>query len=245
MIIYFSGTGNSLYVAKKLLDKDEKLVALSDLMSRQEFKIKLAQGEKLGFVFPVYFYTLPSIVREFIEKLEVENASYMYSVITCGGGTGQASAVLNKILQQNGMTLSYFRELLMPDNSMLFYQIPGVEKSKPILEGANKEIEAIKNDIALNKITAIKKNMLMSNILGVGYKLCSKTNKFYAEDKCIGCGLCEQNCPEQVIKLEDNKPVWTKKNCSKCSACINRCPVQAIQYGKHTIKRNRYVNPFV
>ncbi|MGI5933052.1 MAG: 4Fe-4S dicluster domain-containing protein, partial [Eubacterium sp.] len=32
-------------------------------------------------------------------------------------------------------------------------------------------------------------------------------------------------------------------HCTKCSACINRCPVQAIQYGKRTKKRPRYVHP--
>ena len=245
MIIYFSGTGNSLYAAQKLLKEKEQLVSISELMKNHEYTIELAKDEELGFVFPVYFYTLPFIVRDFVEKVEVKNASYVYSVITCGGGTGQASAVLNKLLKTKGIQLAYFKELLMPDNSMLFYQIPGVEKAESVLARANKELENIRDDISSHKSTDMKTNTVISEIMGWGYNLCSKTSKFYSNDKCTGCGLCERNCPEQVIKMVENRPVWEKESCGKCSSCINRCPVQAIQYGKGTVRRNRYVNPYV
>ena len=72
MIIYFSGTGNSLYVAKKLLSESERLVSIADCMKQNDFSIELEKDEKLGFVFPVYFYTVPSIVREFIEKVKIQ-----------------------------------------------------------------------------------------------------------------------------------------------------------------------------
>ena len=95
------------------------------------------------------------------------------------------------------------------------------------------------------KTTSIGNNTVISTLVGAGYNFCASTKKFYAEDTCIGCGLCERNCPQQVIKLENKKPVWTKEKCCKCSACINRGPVKAIQYGNSTKKRNRYVNPLV
>jgi NAD-dependent dihydropyrimidine dehydrogenase PreA subunit/flavodoxin len=245
MIIYFSGTGNSQYVAQNLLDEGERLVSMAELIKRNDYIVDLKKDEKLGLVFPVYFYTVPSIVRDFLEIAEISNAGYVYSVITCGGGTAQASVVLKKILEKKGIKLSYFRELLMPDNSMLFYQIPDVEASKGRLDAAQRQILGIKNDLKVLKTTPIGDNDLISNLIGMGYKFCSGTKKFYAEDTCIGCGLCERNCPQQVIKLENGKPVWTKANCCKCSACINRCPVKAIQYGSSTKKRNRYVNPLI
>ena len=243
MILYFTGTGNSLYVAKKLLADGERLVSIADLMKKGEYTIELSEDEKLGIVFPVYFYTLPTIVREFLEKAEIRNAGYVYSVITCGGGTGQASAVLKKVLANKGITLTYFKELLMPDNGMLFYQIPGTEKAEERLTPADAVISRIREDIGNREASKIGSGTVISDLMGAGYKLCSGTKKFYAEDTCTGCGLCERNCPQQVIKLVDNKPVWAKENCCKCSSCINRCPVKAIQYGKGTKKRNRYVNP--
>ena len=245
MIIYFSGTGNSLYAAKNLLDGDEKLISMAELMNNGDYAIELDDNERLGFVFPVYFYTVPSIVKEFLDKVEIKNAGYVFSVITCGGGTAQASVVLKKILGRKGIKLSYFRELVMPDNSMLFYQIPGTEMAKGRLDIAKKEIEGIRNDLRERKTTLIGNQAPLSNLLGAGFKLFSGTKKFYAEDSCISCGLCERNCPQQVIKLEKGRPIWTKANCCKCSACINRCPVKAIQYGNKTKNRKRYVNPLV
>lgn len=255
MILYFSGTGNSLYVAKQLLAEGEALVSIAELMQKKEFKIELGDDEKLGIVFPVYFYTLPSIVEEFLSQAEIENAGYVYSVITCGGGTGQASAVLKKLLQSKGITLAYFKELLMPDNSMLFYQIPGTAKADGRLQAAVPVIDEVKAAIAEKETSRIKSSTVLSSIVGAGYKLCSSTKKFHAEDSCTGCGLCERNCPQQVIKMVETpgpdgqsssrKPSWQKETCCKCSSCINRCPAQAIQYGKVTKKRNRYVNPLV
>ena len=243
MILYFSGTGNSLFAAKMLLKEGESLVSIADLMKQGNITVQLKEGEKLGFVFPVYFYTVPAIIREFLERAEIINAGYVYSVITCGGGTAQASAVLKKLLAAKGIKLSYFKEVLMPDNSMLFYQIPGTEKAGERLDKAKELLAVVKEDIKNEKTSEIGKATVISDLVGLGYKLCKGTDKFYAEDTCIGCGLCERNCPQQVIKLENGKPVWTKAECCKCSSCINRCPVKAIQYGKGTKKRNRYVNP--
>ena len=245
MIIYFSGTGNSLYAAEYLLEENERLVSLAELIRQQNYTIGLENGERLGLVFPVYFYTVPSIVREFLEKAEIRNAGYVFGIMTCGGGTAQASAVLKKILAKKDITLSYFKELLMPDNSMLFYQIPGPEKAEGRIRDAANVLEGIKKDIGDKKTTAIGNNTLISSLMGLGYDLCSGTEKFYAGESCIGCGQCERNCPMQIIRMQDKKPVWTLKKCCKCSACINRCPVKAIQYGKATKKRNRYVNPMV
>lgn len=245
MIFYFTGTGNSEFAAKGLLAEGEMLINMAEAFKKNEFSYKLSDGEALGLVFPVYFYTVPTFVESFIEKLEIEGASYVYSIITCGGSISQAGGVLKSLLSKKGLDLAYVKELLMPDNSMLFYQIPEVEKGKARISAAKLKLEAIKKDIESRKEIAIGDSKLISKVLGKAYERCQKTEKFWVEDTCIHCGLCEKNCPESVIKLVDGYPIWEKDRCCKCSACINRCPAKAIQYGKNTAKRNRYVCPEV
>lgn len=245
MIFYFSGTGNSYYAAKRLLAENEVLINMAEAVKQEKYEYSLNKDEKLGFVFPVYFYTLPSFVSAFIDRLDIENASYVYAVITCGGGIAQAGSVLKKKLKGKGMELSFVSELLMPDNSMLFYQIPPKEAAKERISRAEDKLKTVKKSIDEHKRMQISENTIISDLIGKMYEMSMKTGKFTVETaKCISCGLCEKNCPEEAIKIRDGHPVWIKDKCCKCSSCINRCPKEAIQFGKRTDKRNRYVNEF-
>ncbi|MCF0105694.1 MAG: 4Fe-4S binding protein, partial [Holdemanella sp.] len=221
----------------------EMIITIRILELNKEYVYDVTDYENIGFIFPVYFYSVPAIVKEFIQELTINNANYVYAIITCGGGIMQAGSQLKKLLQKREIKLNYVTPLLMPDNSMLFYQIPPMNETYNRLKDAKKELQKIKTDIYQNKSMNISNVTIISDLVGCGYTLCNKTSKFYANDACIHCGICERNCPQDVIKLMDGKPTWVKNTCSKCSACINRCPVQAIQYGKGTIKRNRYVHP--
>lgn len=245
MIFYFTGTGNSKFLAKELLEEGERIISMAEANQKGEFQYQVENGEKVGFVFPTYFYTVPFFVSDFVKKLQLTNVDYIYAVISCGGNIGQSDAVLKKVIEQKGWKLHYAESLVMPDNSMLFYQIPKQEENEKKLDQASDKIRSIKDNIAARKECKIGDHTWQSSIVSFAYKKWMKTKKFYVEDQCISCGLCERNCPENVIRLIDQKPVWEKESCCKCSGCINRCPVQAIQYGKVTKKRNRYSNPRV
>ena len=244
MIFYFSGTGNSLYAAKHLIGEGERLIDIAKAKKAGRFSYSVSNGESVSFVFPVYFYTLSDIVMDFVKAIDLKGVEYVYAVITCGGGIGAAGSLFSKELAKKGIKLSRVFQLVMPDNSMLFYNIPPQEQANEFLKTRGTELDRIAKTIKSkeNKAIPVKPYGGMMRAL---YHAMNSTKGFHATDKCISCGLCERNCPDDAIKMENEKPVWVKKKCLRCSSCICRCPVQAIEYGKATEKRNRYKNPYV
>lgn len=48
------------------------------------------------------------------------------------------------------------------------------------------------------------------------------------EKKCIGCGACVSQCPNEAIEMKGGKAVIDSGKCKKTGNCISVCPVQAI-----------------
>ncbi len=243
MIFYFTGTGNSLFAAKMLAHDGEEVISMIDAVRGKAFHYTLKEGEKLGFVFPVYFYTVSDPVLELVRNLTVENAGFVYAVIPCGASIGAAGGFLKSELKNRGLELQRVDALVVPDGALIFYDIDSPENMRKTLEAATKELASIKQAIDRREGNVIKGSPTLGKLGLAAYHACMGTKPFHADEKCVGCGKCASICPAGAISMVDGRPAWTKKKCLKCCGCINRCPVKAIQYGKKTIHRGRYVNP--
>ena len=237
MVYYFSATGNSKHAAEVIAEKTGDSAV--DIVEVLKNGIPENNSDKTGFVFPVYFWGLPEIIKRFALKIKNSLDGYVYCIITCGANTGSADKMLEKAL---GRKLDYSFSLKMPDNYVVMYDPCKKEKAKKYLRHADKELETICADISggVFKKGGASGGELNSIIVSKLYDPFRKTKKFFADDNCISCGLCEKICPDSVIVIENGKPKWVKSKCQHCTACINRCPAKAIQYGKKTAERGRY-----
>jgi len=244
MIFYFSGTGNSKYIAKKLAEStNSKLIDMS-IDRNMEHEYHLDNNESVGFVFPVYYYTLNNVILDFVKNLKLTGNGYTYAIVTCGGSIGGTGGYLKSELGKRNINLDNVYPLVMPDNAVFYYNVINKGEAINLLKKSDIEFEKIFNKIINNEIKHIS-SIGISKIFRPIYFAMSGTKKFKVTDKCIGCGKCDKNCPAKAIEMKNGIPVWSKSHCDMCSACINRCPVEAIQYGKGTTKRNRYENPYV
>lgn len=136
----------------------------------------------------------------------------------------------------------------MPENYIMVFDIDNEEEINLFLDESEKEIRKVVSNIKSNKegYFAYLSNLApFTFIANRIYNIVRNTKKFEVSENCNNCGLCENICPSNAIKIKNGKPVWIKNKCSHCSGCINRCPKKAIDYGNKTKKRRRYLNPNV
>jgi ferredoxin len=205
-----------------------------------------AAGGPVGIVWPVYWFGLPTAVRDFISRIKINNAGKMFSVLTYGLQQGNASGMLRKEFAKAGIDVTHLFEVMMPDNYVLMYDVPGEEERVRQLKDADGYIrripELLESGTYEEKVSV--KKAVMTAALHPFYRYGRNTRRFGTEGECTGCSVCERACPIGAIRVTDKGPEWTVKKCIRCLACLHRCPSRVIQMGRSR-KYGRYLNPNV
>lgn len=249
-LYYFTGTGNSLKVARDLSEKlkDCELIPIAKVWQEENL---VSTSDKVGFVFPLYYYGLPKIIYDFVHKINLDKTNYVFAVITMGGEwEGVSLKQLEKILRTKSKTLSAGFLVTMPNNFIIDQDIYPEDQEKEILDKAMIEIEKISVSIKKNvknldiDIDQKKGRSIERTNIIFHKKVYESDEFFFVDENCNNCGTCEKVCPVNNIILVEGKPQWQHK-CQQCLACINFCPEKSIQYGERTLGRGRYHHPEV
>ncbi len=225
-ILYFTGTGNCLSVAKRF---DAELLSVPQMIKNNIYEI---EDEVVGIVYPVYAISIPGIVRKYLLQCKIK-ANYVFVIATYGCVDCGSLHEMKKLLEANGNKADYYTSLLMIDNYLPFFDIVtqlAKLKEKNIENNLNKIVEEI------NARTTKEENCRWFNNLvsSIGHKVVKQIEKytpkmFYVNDECVFCGVCKKVCPVSNITQDGtNKPVFAN-NCESCLACIHNCPKNAIQ----------------
>lgn len=244
MIFYFSGTGNSRYVAHMLGDLLHDKVIDSNTYIKLNTKETFASEKPFVFVAPTYGWQMPHIFETFIKNSVFAGAKQAYFILTCGGDIGNAQETNRKLCNEKGLVYKGTAELIMPDNYLIMYAPSTRSEAAKLLQKAHPAIEDFartikENGFITNKKITVFDKMKSAMINPLFYRFYIKTKKFHATESCISCGKCVTVCPYQNIKLQNDVPVWGNQ-CTHCCACISYCPTQTIEYGKATVGRDRY-----
>ncbi len=229
-ILFFSATGNGLYVAKTLGDETRSIAQL------ERSGIYEIEDDVIGIVSPVYIFNLPLLVQRYLKKARL-NADYIFGVLTYGSRSGAATHQLLKALEANGNTLHYAADLLMVDNYLPVFKMEDEIAKAPAkdidthLTQIKRDIESRKRDIPHKNVfwrmtSAIINSSWMGSTRGIN-RLNNTDRKFSVTDKCTSCGTCARVCPVSNVLVED-RPTFLH-HCESCFACIHNCPTGAIQ----------------
>ena len=244
MILYFSGTGNSKYVAKRIADAlGDALVNLNDRIKSGDTS-SVETGERVIIVTPTYAWRIPRVVRDWLLKTELRGAKRSWFVMTCGSEIGNADKYNRELCTEKGLSCMGTTQIVMPENYIAMFSAPQADKARQIVAQGEPSIDRAIAAIQRNQPFAPTRNNLYDRFMSgpvnpIFYKFFVKANAFTASSACIGCGQCVKRCPMNNVTLKDGKPSWGK-NCTHCMACICYCPKEAIEYGKKSVGQPRY-----
>ncbi len=245
MIIYFTGTGNSKYLAKILEGELRDEVIDAALCIKNGQFSSFSSDTPYVFIAPTYAWRTPRVFDEWIKKCTFNGSKKAYLVLDCGGDVGNAGAYAKKFFASIGLNYMGIAEVVMPENYIALFSAPSIEKEKELLSLAKeKALTLVPYILQEQEFPPVKVGLtgkINSSLVNVlFYKFSVSAKNFYVTDKCVSCGKCVENCMLNNITLVNGVPKWGKE-CTHCMACISKCPVCAIEYGKHTIGLRRYV----
>jgi ferredoxin len=250
VIYYFTGTGNTLAVARDLATElgDTKLIPLRQAMTPGGIII---EADVVGIAFPIYFLDMPIIVKEFVQQIRFTGSPYIFGIATCGERPGSALFNLRQLLEEKRTSLSAGFVFVMPENYIGPVDLMG-DASRREEKYANEKcrIPAIAAAIREKKISMPEGSD--SALLRIGGKITRTLatsvygipRRFHATARCNTCRTCERICPTRNITVGTNTVVWGN-TCTQCYACIHWCPTGAIEIGGRTTGKPRYHHPDV
>lgn len=244
MIVYYTGTGNSRYVAQRFAAAlGDDLITANEYI-KNDTPADLHSDRPWVFVSPTYGWQIPRIFADFLRRGRFTGSRKAYFVMTCGSEIGNAGSYIEKWCRSKGFVFKGCAEVVMPENYIVMFKAPSPKDEAEIIVRANGTIDSIAADIKSGKSFA-KPPVKLADRVSSGivnrafYPMFVKAKKFRAGNACIGCGKCAALCPTKNIRIDGGRPVWGD-SCTHCMACICRCPTQAIEYGRHTVGLRRY-----
>lgn len=234
IILYFTGTGNCLYVARQLADENTEILSIPQLVKHGRYDF---DADEIGIVYPIYGHMPPNMVRNFIKRARLK-ASYKFAVLTFGNRKCDAVEIWNRISKEAGQGFDYITTMIMVDN-----WLPNFDMNEQIKidKGIPQNIKRISADIARKRrwhepVTEEERVQHQEFLRRTGIDpnkgfLLRSQDYFTVTDSCIGCAVCVDVCPKGNYEMT-SQGVKTEGDCEFCFACIQNCPQKAIQFSK-------------
>lgn len=234
-ILYFSSTGNSLFVAKMA----QKRLS-GEIRYIPTYYGDGSEYDRVIIVCPIYSYGLPTHVSDLLPRLRKRSVTM---ILTYGGMTFGADRLAYEYAIENGLKVQGIYTVKMVENFTLTFSTPSFY-NKMALRNAPGKIEKILSSIAKDELhipTEKKTKRQEHETNKANWHLIA--NDFSVTEDCIRCGKCVDLCPSGNITMKEEKIAFGN-SCVACLGCYHRCPQKAIRY-KNRKKLDRYFHPDV
>ncbi len=244
-LYYFSGTGNSLSVARSIKKhiKESELFPIIRCLKQKPIKVT---AQRIGIIFPIHFMTVPRIVSEFLKEVNFHNPEYVFVVVTGGSPKiGNALSQVEKYLHKADVTLNAGYFIPMVAAHFPYVRLSKEKQTDTLYQEAQEKVLHISESISQMKNEFDNEFAILGDIKQLVSKEKSGRNKFFTVGEgCIRCGYCMQVCPFQNIRLHGKKIQWLD-NCHYCFACLHFCSQSVIEYKNLSVGKPRNHHPTI
>lgn len=249
---FYTGTGNSYRVATWLAgavrEKGTPVKVSSIRSASPSEEIGAGKASLLGLVMPTHGFTTPWAMLRFALRLPRRGNTHAVVIATRAGSRigslytpgfeGTATLLVTLILTLKGYRVRGTAGIDMPSNWIALHPGLSPDTVSGIVARAQRKaqrfMEAILSGERYFTWMMFMLGLLVLPIslayLAIGRLFLGKI--FFASDRCTGCGLCAEHCPNQAIEMRNTKvgprPYWTFR-CESCVRCMAYCPVQAVE----------------
>lgn len=244
-LFFFTGTGNSLFIAKSLAEGLGEVRMIPITGCPGDDPIFLGD-EVIGVIYPTYFLDVPEVVKSFLLRLQVSPESYLFLFANYGAQLGNALHNGYQLLQNKGNRVKGLYHMALPDNSIIFPTDPKTQLE--MLAAAKTILQGVLADIRILKEVPPPRQQLGSTVTGKLMLAASRSllgfdQIRFLRDRCNHCGTCSKVCSSCNIAMHPEGPM-AGSHCTMCFACIHHCPREAVRYRRMKEATNyRYRHP--
>jgi ferredoxin len=270
-IVYFSGTGNTAFIAAELAEMlrnkgiESELLPIELLHTREA-----AYSDLLLFGFPVYGARMPRFLHSRLQQLPQPDTGRLFLFATYGLYAGNALRAASLRFARLGFVPAGAAEFKLPGSDGLaflkkdsraarkaletdFRRLPRIRE--PLEALAEAAAEAIgepaagggeaAQEFAAGLAAYRRRSGLIDLLLRGALRGMEKSlsRKWWADTRCTRCGLCIALCPTANITLPAAGAPQFGTRCVLCMRCLHQCPSEAIQLGSRTSGRLRWQGP--
>lgn len=239
-IFYFSGTGNSRFVAEKFVyllnNKYKHDFKAYSIEEKLDFITIIDSMPIIGFCYPIYGSSVPTIMKNFVEKYKnhLENKKIVI-LSTQLIFSGDGARVFTDLLEGISVEVILAEHFNMPNNlcNVGIFKVKNGDENIRTLLKAEKKINSLCKAFEENK-KILRGFNGFSRLMGLTQRIPYKNieqkaaDKVFVDDKkCILCEKCIKECPMSNLYISQNK-VISNGICTLCYRCVNNCPQKAI-----------------
>lgn len=243
VIIYFSGTGNSEFVAKRF-GKITNCKAYS-IEENVDFSKIIGNNKIITLCFPIHFSRSPIFFQEFLVKHKEDfSGKKIISFATQQAYSGDGAKSVSYVL--DNVEVIYAEHFNMQNNitSMPLYYKLTKRNNKRCLIKTNQKLRFIANEVLADR-RKLKGFSKFGELIGKTQNMGDDTivekrkNAVKINKDCILCNKCVMECPTNNLENIDSL-ICSNDSCTFCVRCVNICPKKAITVLIHGKVKEQY-----